>query len=186
MPTIFTHPAVSLALGVGLGRDTVSPRLMLAGVAASIVPDIDVVGFWRGVPYGSMLGHRGFTHSLVFAVALGVAALAASRSLQSTRLKAFVFVTLCAASHGLLDMLTNGGLGIAFFWPVTDARYFFPVRPIEVSPLNVSRVFEEGLHLFGSELAWVWLPCAVVAGMLIAWRKVRARSRPTPAPRLEG
>jgi len=34
--------------------------------------DIDVVGFLHGVPYGAPWGHRGATHSLAFAIAVGV------------------------------------------------------------------------------------------------------------------
>ena len=39
------------------------------------------------------------------------------------------------ASHGVLDALTDGGPGVAFLAPFDDTRYFFPWRPIRVSPL---------------------------------------------------
>jgi len=69
----------------------------------------------------------------------------------------------------LLDMLTNGGRGIALFAPFSNARYFFPWRPIEVSPISVQRFFSQrGVQIMRSELQWVWLPAAVVCilGML--------------------
>ena len=36
----------------------------------SALPDLDVIGFRFGIHYGDFWGHRGFTHSLVFAALL--------------------------------------------------------------------------------------------------------------------
>ena len=36
-----------------------------------MLPDLDVIGFFFGVRYDDMLGHRGITHSLAFAMAEG-------------------------------------------------------------------------------------------------------------------
>jgi len=36
MPTVFTHPAVPLAIGLGLGKDVISTPLLIAGVAVSM------------------------------------------------------------------------------------------------------------------------------------------------------
>jgi membrane-bound metal-dependent hydrolase YbcI (DUF457 family) len=74
MPSIISHPAVPLALALGLGPQVVSERLLLAGVAASVVPELDVVAFRLGIPYADDLGHRGFTHSLLFAAFVALAA----------------------------------------------------------------------------------------------------------------
>jgi inner membrane protein len=156
-----THPAVPLALGLAL-TPVMSRRLLLVGVIASVLPDLDVVAFSVGIGYAHPLGHRGFTHSLAFAVVLALLALAFHRPLRVRRAVAFAFVLVATASHGLLDMLTNGGLGIALLWPFSEARYFFPLQPIEVSPLSVRRVFSAaGIPVFASELRYVWLPCAL-------------------------
>ena len=80
MPTVFSHAAVPLALGLGLGREAVPPRLLVAGVLVSALPDLDVVTFSWGVPYTSSFGHRGFSHSLLFALAVARAFLVASAS----------------------------------------------------------------------------------------------------------
>jgi inner membrane protein len=174
--TILTHPAVPLALAVGLGSKAISPRLAVAGVAACIIPDLDVIGFYLGVPYDSLLGHRGLSHSLGFALLLAAIALAASRRLDSSASTAFWFVGVAAASHGLIDMLTNGGLGVMLLWPLSDARYFFPVRPIEVSPLGISPLLgERGIRVFRSELLWVWIPAIALAAAMFGWRRRRAR-----------
>ena len=36
-------------------------------MVCSVVPDLDVIGFYFGIPYGDLWGHRGLTHSLPFA-----------------------------------------------------------------------------------------------------------------------
>jgi inner membrane protein len=81
------------------------------------------------------------------------------------------------ASHGVLDACTNGGLGIAFFAPFSNARYFFPGRPLEVSPLSVSRFLTaDGLAIFANEMQWVWAPAAAIVGSVLAyryWRRTR-------------
>ncbi|HXU31986.1 MAG TPA: metal-dependent hydrolase [Thermoanaerobaculia bacterium] len=164
MPTVLTHPAVPLALGAVAGGDRVCGRLLVAGVIASVLPDADVLGFRWGVPYASEFGHRGFSHSLLFAVLLAITAAAAARFLRASRGTAAWFVGLSCASHGLLDMLTNGGKGVAYFWPVSAERFFFPARVIEVSTLNLRRFFSSaGISTLSSELRWIWLPAAVIA-----------------------
>jgi inner membrane protein len=88
----------------------------------------------------------------------------------------FGFFFAVTASHGLLDAFTNGGLGVAFFAPFDDSRYFFPWRPLEVSPLGMAFFSSWGLQTALSELQWVWLPTAllVAAVELVRWHR-RAR-----------
>jgi inner membrane protein len=173
VPTILSHPAVPLALAAGLGRRRVPGALLAAGIAASIVPDLDVIGFSLGVAYGDPFGHRGATHSLAFAAALGIVAALFARRLGTRPAIAFAFA---AASHGVLDSLTNGGSGIAFLWPFSDERWFAPWRPIAVSPIGITRFMSErGLHVLGSELAWVWLPALLFGAALFGLRKWRDR-----------
>ena len=164
MPSIISHPAVPLAIGIGLGTRIIPTRLVLAGVVAAIVPDLDV--------YISALGHRGPSHSLVFALMCGIAAAAIAPALKSRRTTALLFVTLAAASHGLLDGLTNGGPGITYFWPFQDTRYFMPVRMIRVSPIGIGPFFSaRGLAVLASELQWVWAPALLLAIGLSGMRR---------------
>lgn len=175
MPTIISHPAVPLALALGLGRRVVPERLLLAGIAASVVPDLDVVAFRLDISHAADLGHRGLSHSLLFAVFVALVAACAFRALRTTSTRAFWFVLVATASHGILDSLTNGGLGVALFWPWSGERYFAPIRVIEVSPLSIQRFLSErGARVLLSELFWVWAPCTLVAGLLLAVRKNRA------------
>lgn len=175
MPTIFTHPAVPMAMALGLGRGVVSGRLLLAGVVASVLPDLDVVAFRLGIPYAADFGHRGFSHSLLFAALVALAGAALFRLLRSTPARAFWFLFLVTLSHGILDAFTNGGLGIAFLWPWSGTRYFAPVQVIEVAPLALSRFFSpRGAAVLRSELLWVWLPFLGTAALMAGSRWLRS------------
>jgi len=134
-----------------------------------MAPDCDVLGFRFGIHYGDLLGHRGLTHSIAFAVALS--ALVAAVVSKWERLVSFrvlwPYFFLATVSHGILDAFTNGGLGIAFFSPFSNHRYFFPWNPIEVSPIGAGFFSADGLVVLASEARWIWLPSAVFA--LAAW-----------------
>jgi inner membrane protein len=176
MPTVVTHAAVPLAIGLGLGKKAVSPRLMVAGIVAAMVPDLDTLGFKLGIAYGSQFGHRGFTHSLFFAGILAAIAAGMYRALQTTAVKAFSFVFLSAASHGLLDACTTGGRGVALLWPFSLHRYFAPVRFIRVSPIGIARFLSGRANaVLLSELLWVWIPMALLGFFLLALRRSTTR-----------
>lgn len=171
MPTIITHAAVPLAIGLGLGSANIPRRLLLAGVAAAMLPDLDVIAFKLGIAYADDMGHRGVTHSLLFALIAGLIAAWLAPWLRSPPKRAVLFVSVACASHGLLDMCTNGGLGIAFLWPFAHERYFLPWQFIQVSPLAMDKVLSaRGLQVMYSELSWVWLPCSLLACTLGAGR----------------
>lgn len=168
MPTILTHALIPLAAGAALGRSRTSPRLIAAGVIAAVLPDADVAAFKLGIEYAHAFGHRGASHSLMFAVVCGAFAACFARWLKATPGTAFLFIALSAASHPLLDMLTDGGLGVALLWPWSDARHFAPWRVIEVSPFANRFFSARGLEVLLSELRWVWLPVLSLAS-LAAW-----------------
>jgi inner membrane protein len=166
MPTIFTHPAVAL---LRTGWPRLPLRVAVAGAIATILPDLDVIAFAFGIPYGHLFGHRGFTHSIVFALIISVL-LTFTLRLDEHRRAAFFFLFLCAMSHGVLDAMTDGGLGVAFFAPFHNARYFFPWRPIRVSPIGTGFFSARAFATLRSEALWVWLPC-VLAAMLTPRRR---------------
>jgi inner membrane protein len=173
MASILSHPAVPLALGIAAGPRAVPPALTAVACVASILPDADSVAFWLGVPYDSPLGHRGFTHSLCFAALLAVGcALFASR-LAAPAATVFAVVFVSTASHGVLDALTTGGMGVAFFSPLSNARFFLPWRVIAVSPIGVRPFLSaRGARVLRSELVWIWAPGAVVALVGLAVRRL--------------
>jgi inner membrane protein len=170
MASLFSHPAPALAIAAAFGSGLISPRLAVAAVVAAVLPDLDVVGFSFGVNYASMLGHRGFSHSVLFAFALGLLAFLAAPLLKAKRGTAFAAIFCAVCSHILLDAATTGGLGVAIFWPFDETRRFLPWRPILVSPFSPERFFSSrGVDILLSELRWVWAPCAVfaLAGFLL-------------------
>jgi inner membrane protein len=173
MPSIVSHPAVPLALAPLLPQELHSPSMICLGVACSVLPDLDVVGFRFGVPYGHLLGHRGLSHSLAFAVCLSAClAWLLPIEVQASRMMLFGFFFLSTLSHGILDALTNGGLGVAFFAPFENSRYFLPWRPIRVSPISVSAFLSAtGVRVLRSELQWIWLPAVSVAVLLTLLRR---------------
>jgi inner membrane protein len=177
MASIFSHPAVPLAIGLGLGRRIIPRHLLIWGCIACIVPDLDVIAFSFGIPYSSDFGHRGFTHSIVFAAAVGLLGALFHRQLLCSALLVFIFLFSATISHGMLDALTNGGLGIAFFWPFSGERYFFPWQPIQVSPIGISFFSNRGLAVIRSELIWIWLPCALSSMLLYLLRSKVSRLR---------
>ena len=182
MPTLITHPAVPLAAAL-LGGRKISGRLLIAGIVGSILPDADVIGFRLGIPYGHMMGHRGFSHSMAFALVIGLIAMFMARWLRSGRMAAFVFVCIATASHALLDALTSGGLGVALLAPFSNERFFFSWRPIMVSPLSLDRFMAgRGLQVLRSELVWVWLPCMTIGIAGLFLRRLRRLAHDAPPP----
>ena len=94
-----------------------------------MLPDADVVGLYLGVPYGHPAGHRGFSHSLLFAVLTGALVAAFWRRFVTRDHHAqmlLVYFSVVTAFNGLLDALTNGGTGVGFFIPFDSGRYFSP------------------------------------------------------------
>ncbi|GAB6195816.1 metal-dependent hydrolase [Lysobacter xanthus] len=168
MPSIMGHFTVPLALRIARAIPT---RLLFAGLAASMLPDLDTLGLLVGVAPGTPLAHRGFSHSLVFALAVALVAMAAAKRLGSTPRQAGAFVFACAASHPLLDLLTNGGPGVMIGWPLSDARVFAPRRPIEVSPIGAGFFSARGLVVVASEFAWVVVPALLLALPARRWRR---------------
>jgi inner membrane protein len=113
----------------------------------ALLPDADVIGMMLGVPYWSHLGHRGATHSFVFAAAIGYLAGLVAKRWNTPPLRTAVAVGLVVASHPLLDMLTNGGLGCALFWPFDRTRYFAPWQPIPVAPIGLAMLSWGGVYV---------------------------------------
>jgi len=181
MPTILTHAVSGIAIA-SLYRSERPRGFWVWAAVCAMLPDADVIGFALGVPYQSVLGHRGLSHSLAFAACVGaIAAWTWGRRRHGMALFLLFFVV--TASHGILDAFTNGGRGVAFFAPFNDTRYFFPWRPIRVSPIGGSFFVARdesgtlyGIRVLASELWYVWIPSAVV--VLAGWAlRVRHSTR---------
>jgi inner membrane protein len=135
---------------------------MLFWAALSFLPDADVIGFPLGVRYGDPWGHRGATHSLVFAIALGAVVGLAAPRFGRPMMRTGVLAALVVASHALLDTLTDGGLGCALLWPFDLARYFAPWTPLPVSPIGLGYLSPYGLYVAAVEMV-LFVPLLVYA-----------------------
>lgn len=174
MASFFGHSVAASAIGYAALGAAPPKRFWLFAVAAGFLPDIDVVGFAFGVDYASVLGHRGVTHSILFAIAAG----AVFAGLTSTKHFIRYWAVFCAIalSHGVLDAMTTGGLGVGFFIPFSETRYFFPCHPILVSPIGIARFFSQwGLAVLQSEAIWIGIPALVVVAIrwLLSARRFR-------------
>lgn len=169
MPTIFTHGLMGLTashtiLPEPAEKNRKIRRLFIGlSVILPVVPDLDGLTLLF-IPYSHPFGHRGFSHSLFFAVLLGaLAAVFVARRAPELRSRwgwLFIYFTLLVASHGFFDAMTRGGLGIAFFAPFDNSRYFFPIRPIPASPIWPNRFISVyGARALLTEISLIWLVC---------------------------
>ncbi len=201
MATLYTHAFVGLA-GARLYADRPMPWAYW-GLAAALpmIPDLDV--FFTGT-YRTALGHRGITHSLLFALALAMIAAAATfkiqrgtvpflwptmlRTVPATKigtvpvswwsLTALFFAII--ASHGVLDAMTRGGENVPFFWPF-GGRYG-NWGPLRVSDIAFDWPDPRRSQAIRAELLWVWLPMSVVVGLVTWYRHTMHGKRPTESP----
>lgn len=188
MASAFAHALVAFT-GKKLYPNNNNPwRILFFAILWSIAPDIDSIGFFLGIPYNDVFGHRGISHSLLFAfisslflVKIFFPDVVSDSNNNYCRFKLnlslVLFFTLIMFSHGLLDAMTNGGLGIAFFAPFDNGRYFLPWRPISVSPIGIKSFFSDwGLRVVISELIWVGIPCSVILVLIAISRRFSRRT----------
>ena len=145
MPTVITHAAVPLCLGLGLGTKVIPPRLLFAGIVLAM---------------------------LLFALVVPIlCVLAGRRWFRASLSRCWLFLTVSLLSHSLLDSITTGGKGVGWLWPWSDERFFAPWQVIKVAPFALSRYTTPyGHQVIISELLWVWLPGMVLMGLLW-WRR---------------
>jgi inner membrane protein len=185
MASAFSHAIAAVAIGK-ISRaarwpgdlDKVDLKFWLIAIFCAVSPDFDAIGFWLGVPYDSVWGHRGITHSLFFAGLLSYVMIhffySEEKVFSRRWLILFLFFFAVTASHGILDAMTDGGRGVAFFAPFNNARYFFPFRPIRVSPISITRFFSgRGWEVLKSEFVWVWIPSFILMAVASLIKKLR-------------
>jgi len=182
-----THIVATGAIAAFFHRPRVPWHLWLAGAVLALAPDLDEIGFRYGVKYADLLGHRGLTHSLLAAAVVSFVLVLFFYRDGTGPLswnQVWLFLFLCMASHGVLDALTKGGLGVAFFAPFSDKRYFFPDRPLAVSPLSIKQFLtSRGLAILINEMKWVWAPSVGLAAVVLTFRAWRRPRRIPPRPR---
>jgi inner membrane protein len=169
MASIFGHGLVAYTVAKVTDAKT-SELLVFLAILSSILPDIDVIGFSIGIDYLHPLGHRGFTHSILFALLWS--ALLTFFFGKSKKLIFAIVLFISTISHGILDAMTSGGKGVGFFIPFDNSRYFFPFREIKVSPIGIENFFSQwGIRVILSEIIYIGLPCFIILVTLFLIRK---------------
>ncbi len=179
MASAFGHAVSSLAIVscFDIPKQTVLKASILA-IGCAIVPDADVLAFRFGIPYSHPFGHRGFTHSIFFAVLFALlirwSFFYKVRRGSTKGWMLFLLFFLSTVSHGILDAMTTGGRGVAFFGPFDNTRHFLPWRMIKVSPLSAARFFSSwGWQVIKSEFVWIGIPSFLI--IIFNWCRRRLR-----------
>ena len=159
MASLFGHGLVAYTI-TKISDFKATKSLVILAIISSILPDVDVITFNMGIPYEHPFGHRGFTHSILFAI-LWAALICVF--FKARKKLVFMVIFFSTVSHGILDALTTGGRGVGFLIPFNNERFFFPFRFIKVSPLGIKRFFSSwGLQVITSEFIFIGIPCAII------------------------
>jgi inner membrane protein len=126
-----THALAAVALTKIVSAEKRDWRFWTVLAGSAVLPDADVIGFALGIGYGDLLGHRGLSHSLLFAAAWSLTVVLWEYRQVTKGSKAWWtslgLFFVATASHGALDAMTNGGFGVAFFSPFDTPLTFLAV-----------------------------------------------------------
>ena len=163
MASLFGHSVVGFTIS-NVIKTKKTKWLVVFAIISSILPDLDVVSFSFGIPYEHPFGHRGFSHSILFAVLWAILILFTVG--KTDKLLWFSVVFMSTLSHGILDAMTSGGRGVGFFIPFNNDRFFFPFRQIKVSPIGIEDFFSNwGVQVIISEIKYIVIPCIILLSM---------------------
>ena len=171
MASIFGHAVVGFTLAKIIDKHHAKWLIVLA-IFSTILPDFDIITFKFGIPYSHPLGHRGFSHSILFSF-LWAFALMMTIGRKNKGIW-FLVIFLSTLSHGILDAMTSGGKGVGFFIPFNNSRFFLPFRGIQVSPIGVGDFFSEwGMKVLFSEFKYIFIPSFLIlfVRILFFWVK---------------
>lgn len=159
MPSSVAHGLAAVALGAAL-YPAERPRLYAVAAAGAALLDVDAAGRPLGLGDIAWLGgHRALTHSLAFAAALALAAVAVAcrgAHWHRRRLGAWAYFALAFALHGAADAFTTYGEGVTFLAPFSAWRYKAPWQPF---------------HGILPEIVAIWVPA-----LCIIWYRRRQRT----------
>lgn len=122
-----THIALGACIGEAFFEKGFGKKAMLWGALAQSIPDIDfVASFWMSTA-DDLLAHRGFTHSLLFALLIvPVMAMTAEKIHRPHNIsfqKWVLFFAVEVLMHLFLDGFNNYGIG--WLVPFSDVRFSF-------------------------------------------------------------
>jgi len=165
------------------GGSTTKPRrpswptlIVFAGLA--LLSDADVLLVTLGACDRGVCGHRGASHSLPMAIAIGFLCGLLARRLRWPVMRTTIATTIAVGSHAVLDVLGAGGRGLPLLRPFTDHRFHSPIRIFPDAPRGLEILSWPGIVNVGIEFA-VFLPIMVYALWpgVAAWRAARAVRR---------
>jgi inner membrane protein len=158
------HVAVGLLVGRAYEARSTKERVVTMATfgALGLAPDADAVLVALGSEYHGHFGHRGFTHSLLFAVTLSVAAYFVARRFGTKPLFTAFLTLLAVGSHGLLDSMTYRTRGVPFWFPFSEDRVQLPWRMIPPAPFGEHFLSRRGLDVMLIEMIY-FAPLTVVA-----------------------
>lgn len=140
-----TQIVLGAAVGEAVLGKKVGNKAMAWGAVAGTIPDLDVLSGFFLNDFESLLFHRGFSHSILFAIiaspilAYLVNKIHASDATFRDWLRLFFW---CIVTHPLLDIFTN--YGTQLFYPFSDYRIsfntIFVVDPLYTLPLLIGIV----------------------------------------------
>lgn len=174
MASAFGHIVSALGIGSIFPKRIMKPKVFLIGAVSAALPDIDVLSNYFGILGLDILGHRGITHSLFFALLWSQILLVFFHRKSESKWFLTFYYFICTASHGIIDGLTNGGDGISYFAPFSSERLRLPYEIIEVSPLGIRNFFSgRGLEVLQSEFVWIAIPSLTLIMLSATKRKMK-------------
>ena len=167
MASVISHAAAGAALSIAFAPGGAPARYWPVAIATALLPDADSLLYYFRVSYSQTVSHRGFFHSpflgLIVSFLLMILFFREEKVFSGRWFRYFSILLVIWVSHGVLDALTNGGRGVAFFSPLSSKRYFFPWTPIQVSPMSIRSFFgSRGCSVLKGEFVWIWLPGLVL------------------------
>jgi inner membrane protein len=169
MPLPVAHALVGATIAVAvLPRDMPRrARAIALAAAVAVAPDLDFSAPW-------LLGlehdwHRGFTHSVFFALLVTAGSHA---YYKAARWRETLSLGLALASHGLLDSVTtDSDRGVALWWPFSSQRISLGWFPIDGYFSGADGLADNLIRMF-MELAQelvVFLPFLLLALLVRRW-----------------
>ncbi|MGZ5222408.1 MAG: metal-dependent hydrolase [Chitinophagaceae bacterium] len=124
-----THIVLGACIGEATAGKILGRKAMVAGAMAQSIPDIDFIAyFWLGKTE-NLLAHRGFTHSIIFAVLVVAVLSAASRKIfhkrKFTWRQGILLFGINVFCHLFIDAFNAYGVG--WLEPFFDNRFSFNI-----------------------------------------------------------
>ncbi len=133
-----------IVLGAAVGEKVLGKKIgnkaIALGAIAGTIPDLDVIAGFYTDTVSALEIHRGFTHSFVFAIGIGLlfAWLSSLWDKRASLKEWFWFWFLTFATHALLDAQTTWGTQL--FWPLdirVATQNIFVIDPLYTLPFLV-------------------------------------------------